>query len=153
MSLLLCKINIILRASQLHQNNYWKYFNKKEYNVYHLCLGLSFIWASFSSLLLCSSQNQMLSRSYRNSPVDKWSYVVAPQSVKFKKALLSLLQQLLWTARWFRFESPPLNCTFKNIMWQHALPENFYFLFYLKLARPSRGFPQISCRVNKFREL
>ena len=82
-SLLLCKINI--RSSQLQQSNYWKYSSKKEYNACHLCLDLSFLWASFSSLLLSSSQNQMLRRNFRNSQVGKWSYVGAPQSARFKQ--------------------------------------------------------------------
>lgn len=57
---------------------------KKECNVCHLCLDLSFIWAIFSSFLLSCSQNQVLRRSFRNSQVDKWSYVVTPQSMRFK---------------------------------------------------------------------
>lgn len=66
-----------------HCNNYWKYLQKKK--ICHLCLDLSFIWAIFSSLLLSWRQNKMLRRSFRNSQVDKWSYVVAPQSMRFKK--------------------------------------------------------------------
>lgn len=57
----------------------------KKKKICHLCLDLSFIWAIFSSLLLSWRQNKMLRRSFRNSQVDKWSYVVAPQSMRFKK--------------------------------------------------------------------
>lgn len=44
-----------------------------------------FIWATFSSLLHNSIQDQMLRRSFRNSQVSKWSHIVAPHNMRFKK--------------------------------------------------------------------